>query len=358
MTHLPPFARATRSLYVSSFGYALLILLSAALMSGCAVPKPRQQQAAEQELYQSLVSAQQRAQQVWSQRLAGTWLRTDGGGDHFAAAAHTLHFDGATLQEQWLDATERSGAWALLDATHEVIHLERFDAEFEPQVWRIFLSSGDELTLFRPGHLAQNYVRSMPDGQGAAPKRGDMASTPVRDGAAASGMTAEHPAAEPSRDVLSHEETGQEDIEPWTEEELRKHGAPTLEELRRQMRSVDVAVGNSDRKLGERLLIGSWKLTEISRERLNTGVPAAQHLESVTLRFDQGGSVTMVTRFADGSSEERGVWRLEGMYGPELRVILSLVGSSARRERMLFLDIDRFVLSPQDGALGFERTQL
>ena len=219
-------------------------------------------------------------------------------------------------------------------------------------------------------HLAESKVVS-PQGAHADPGAASSADEPaVLDGASlteepvdvvetlrgpalAAGANTEAPADAVDDRALAGREP------PPTPEEIdaliEAHGAPSQDELSRQVRSVGVAFDNSARRLGERLLIGRWQLSPESRAALNDQRGDAPPLTTMTLRFDVNGNIAMLMELGEDRYLDRGRWQLEGMYGAEVRVIVTSDDASARRERMLFLHIDRFILSPQDEALIFER---
>lgn len=282
-----------------------------------------------------------RADVAWTARLQSRWVREDLEGETPASPAHELRFDDHTLLEVWTDGTQREGQWTLRDASPDVIHLLLDSETFDTQLWRIFLPDEDELVLFMPGHEPCTYYR-----EGSAPFYAALGKE-RREAATESSSTSTAEAARQANPSLPYADEDEKEVEALHE----RLGAPTQAALERQMRSVNVAISHPNKKLGERLIIGRWSLSNESLENLdNSGA-----LEGLTLYFGPSGAVHMETALAGDLTTEGGVWRLEGMYGPEVRVILTLTGSSSRRERMLFLDIDRFVLSPQDEALIFER---
>lgn len=161
----------------------------------------------------------------------------------------------------------------------------------------------------------------------------------------------------PQTEPLHSPSSTDEDEEAVTKARVETYGAPTHEELVRQVRSVSVTLGHFDRALGERLVIGRWMLAEESLEYLRTN-EEMRAIQRVILRFESTGRMTMRMEYLESRVVAHRQWTLEGMYGPEVRVILRTQDQPAQRERLLFLHVDRFLMfSPQGEALIFERHQ-
>lgn len=111
-----------------------------------------------------------------------------------------------------------------------------------------------------------------------------------------------------------------------------------------------------DRTLGERLLRGTWDLTPTSLEQINEH--AAENgikLEGAVLKFGEQDRLSMIWKTAHETLSNGAMWTIEGMYGTELRVILTEPYQEPNRERLQFLDVDHFVLDPGGEHMIFER---
>lgn len=195
------------------------------------------------------------------------------------------------------------------------------------------------------------------DGSSTVPTDGD-ASHPAEDDASTEAPREQADAVDANADAVDASTLAALEPPPTPEEIealIAAHGAPSQDELFRQARSVGVAFDTNERRLGERLLVGRWQLSDDSRDALNDARGDAPPLTTMTLRFDANGNIAMLMELGEDRFLDRGRWQLEGMYGAEVRVIVTSDVASPRRERMLFLHIDRLILSPQDEALIFER---
>lgn len=349
----------------------LVLALSAAiaLMSGCG------QSGAHRQHAHSAMAAS--VHQQWAGRLAGTWVRVDNQDDVYeASGAPTLKINATNFHEAWSDGTTRDSRWIVVQDDRDVVHIALEAKDRAPEVWRLYLYSPQELTAFALGLPPATYKRRGTEHvelstQMQAAKQAQVSSAqeepqqatpplpPPSEGeplrvATDANSTGATPHAQVSQASNRVETAPQEQHVDETPRKKPSH--QELEAIFQQIQHIHDTMTPADRALGERLLIGTWDLTQESLTAVNAmrgnGVAL---FEGAVLNFGARQRLSMIWKTATDTLSDGLRWEIEGMYGPELRVILSESGQQPSRERMKFLSADHFILDPGGANLHFER---
>lgn len=361
---------------------ALLLLvvfgLASALTLGCG---PRQGANAPYN-----AQGQHPAHQEWARRLQGDWQRIDGKNDPYeAGGASKLRIDDKTIQQAYRDGQSEEHRWATVQTDKDVVHVALQMPNKSAEVWRLYLYSPQELVVFAPGLPPATYRRGGVETQELSPdmqekERGASSQEQMqREAQELLGHTPDKPAEDPASKVQhldaddlpesfdqaalsAAEETSAPTSSARSNEPLEIHsprGKPSTEELRaiyQKIQQVHDTMSAEDRELGERLLMGSWDLSEESIANVNEG--AGEHgveFEGIVLKFSEQDRLSMVWKTREETLSNGATWSIEGMYGAELRVILTEPNQEPNRERLEFIDVHHFILDPGGEHMIFER---
>lgn len=370
--------------WTKAAAFSLLLVLSAGLLvtASCAQRGAQQRPAA--------MASQ--AQQHWAKRLHGAWTRIQSKDDVYeATGAPTLRIDEKNFHEAWSDGRTRDSRWYVAQSDKDVVHIAVQVKGRAPEIWRLYLYTPQELVVFAPGLPPATYKRRGVETGELSPQSQVAQSQAVQsqapqtlqdemqreaaqalqspDGAKdthtaapASAHTPEEQAAidrAAEANAAAAAERAETSPEPAPSKAPRNKRAE-LEAIYQEIQRVQDAMTPEERVLGERLLIGTWDLTEAAIEEVNSrGEPGGVQFEGIVLKFSARERLSMIWKTVEETLSNGLYWRIEGMYGPELRVILTEPGLEdvASRERLQFLDVDHFILDPQGQNLRFERRQ-
>lgn len=316
--------------------------------------------------------------QEWANRMQGAWERIDNQDDAYeASGAPTLRINKDTFHQAWSDGTARDSRWYVVHEDKDVVHIALESKDRAQEIWRIYLYSPQEMTAFAPGLPPATYKRrgverselSIPmQAESERHARSMQKETSQQDGQLIQTLSEEG-------EVLGESDTPQESSalqastshapsnaqqseKPRTTENAggKRPSHHELEAIFQRIQHIQDAMTPADRELGERLLLGTWDLTDASLEEANAMrgddyVP----LEGAVLSFGPRQRLSMIWKTATDTVSNGLVWEIEGMYGLELRVILTEPNEGPTRERMQFLDVDHFVLDPEGANMRFER---
>lgn len=353
------------------------------MMAGCG------QRGAQRQ--QNLSAMGSSIHQEWTNRLQGDWERVDNQDDVYeATGAPIIRINKENFHQGWSDGTTLDSRWLIVQDDRDVVHIALESKDRAPEIWRLYLYSPQELTVFAPGlppatykrrgvqrselsvpmqDAKQRQARSIEDGrwqqdgqvvqtlseQNDAAEHNGAPDTSQESSVhyAAASDAAESDAAE--SDAANQNEGGQENHAQKEEGEKRPNHRE-LEAIFKKIQHIQDSMTPAERALGERLLLGTWDLTEESLKEANEMrgddfVP----LEGAVLTFGPRQRLSMIWKTANDIVSNGVIWEIEGMYGPELRVILTEQGEGPTRERMQFLDVDHFVLDPNGANMRFER---
>lgn len=354
-------------------GTFLILALSAAIavVSGCG------QSGAQRQHPHSAMAAS--VHQQWAGRLAGTWERVDNEDDVYeASGAPLLKIDAKNFHEAWSDGTTRDSRWVVVQDDRDVVHLALEAKDRAPEVWRLYLYSPQELTAFAPGLPPATYKRTgtehaelsvaMQEANKAqasrthvAPQEATPPLPPPSEGQTRAASThATTDPAPPTQEVPASKASDHTEKSrgPKTSEgkQGKKPSHYELEAIFQKIQHIHDTMTPADRALGERLLIGTWDLTQESLDAANAmRADGVELFEGVVLSFGARQRLSMIWKTANDTLSNGLAWEIEGMYGPELRVILRESGQGPNRERMKFLSADHFILDPGGEDLHFER---
>lgn len=323
----------------------------------------------------------------WARRLQGTWQRVDGQNDPYeAGGASQLRIDDQRIEQGYRDGRQEENRWAAVQADKDVVHVAVQMPNKSAEVWRLYLYSPQELVVFAPGLPPATYRRGGAEDAELSPQ-----TQQANSGASAS--SSQEQMKREAQELLGHapDDAPQENapnvqhldpedlpdsIDPdalATEApsaptstaqsaqplEIQHDGKPSPEELRaiyQQIQSVQDTMSDEDRALGERLLRGAWELTDESIEQVNhyAGENGVE-FTGIVLKFGDQDRLSMVWKTVDETLSNGATWSIEGMYGAELRVILTEPNQEPNRERLEFVDANHFILDPGGEHMIFER---
>lgn len=311
--------------------------------------------------------------QQWARRLSGNWQRIDGQSDTYeATGAPTLRFDDKYMHHAWSDGQTLDTRWAAVQADQDVVHVAIQMPNRSAEIWRLYLYTPQELVVFAPGLPPATYRRG-----GSETAEMSLQTQSSHASAASSAQTAEEQLREEAQELLglapdppsapSNAQTPrapeplpqnpQSSPPPPSSSHVRhRPSSQELQAIYERIQALHHAMTDEDRRLGERLLMGTWELTSDSLQQVNAH--AGQEgvaFEGIVLKFGEQERLSMIWKTRDETVSNGALWSIEGMYGTELRVILAEPNQAPNRERMQFIDVDHFVLDPEGERMIFER---
>lgn len=354
--------RSTLQNVIRVHGMFLAVIVAGLLAASCHRP------AAQTRAYDQHASSP--AHQQWARRLQGDWTRIDGQKDIYeATGAPRLRIDDKNIHHAWSDGKTLDTRWAAVQADKDVVHVAVQMPNRSAEIWRLYLYTPQELVVFAPGLPPATYQRAGSESVEMSRQTQHAQSEPTR------AQTAQQEMEQEARELLGlsdPDETPNAHTPPPAAQAPRSADAqeppraqttlvrrPTPEELQaiyQRIQAVHHAMTDEDRRLGERLLLGTWELSAASLQEINARSSQDGIIfEGIVLRFGEQERLSMIWKTEDETVSNGAHWSIEGMYGAELRVILAEPNQEPNRERMQFLDVDRFVLDPEGERMIFER---
>ncbi len=309
--------------------------------------------ACSKQLPESEIQAETMDTTYWNKRLSGEWVRIDNLGHYDASGASALTFGPGTLKETSQDGRVRQSDWTVLENTDDVTYIQVIPRGQAAEKWRLYLVAADQLTVFVPNLPPASYA--VKGSEAAKEDAAALMRTPP--------SVVQENAREPREGTSITRPQGstptqvqEEEPETVEGENVASPSRSELEKIFSRMKNVHVSTLEERKRLGERLLIGSWLMAPGTLASINEGAQDdAVTFTDVVLRFSNQWRLTMIWKTAGDMTSYGSDWRVEGMYGTEIRVILTDPSKQESREFMKFMDIDHFILDPEGEALMFVR---